>query len=251
MVTLTFERGDPERPVGHTFLYFESGAEIIATYLVVSPVPFDFARYVPPLLASSLGSAGLVGQASFFPIPPVPERYDLAELRRLAELRGDDVLVDQGAVSAEPATLISRVAEIGEAYAKAYEAGLSRAPEPVRAERRTPSDQYEGMALLYSVLSERERIEEIARRLGTVRYAVDGGDAAQVDATCAEMRAIAAYLPPKYRAKELIEAARRPGATGARLAQLYVERGYKISGADEEGIPALEAEIESLERRYA
>src|SRR5438874_1460357 len=84
VATLTFERGSSDHPVGHAFLYFVNGDEILTTYIVVSPVTFDIGKYIPPLLASSFGQSGLLAQASFFPIPPVPENYELNELRRLA-----------------------------------------------------------------------------------------------------------------------------------------------------------------------
>ncbi len=249
MAILTYERGNAARPVGHAFLYFGSGNEVTATYIVVPPVIFDIGKYVPPLLASSLGSSGLLAQASFFPIPPVPEQFELAQLRRLADRRGDDILVDNTFAS-DPASLVTRVAEIGDAYANAYKESLDREPAPQLA-AQSSNDNLEGLALLYSVLPEHERMEQIARRLGTLRYAVDGGDTSLVESTCAEMRAIGAYLPAIYRTSELIEAARRADPDAARLAQLYVERGYKLSAADQEGVPALDAEIESLERHHA
>jgi hypothetical protein len=195
---------------------------------------------------------GLPMQTSFFPIPPAPESLQLAELRRLAEWRGDDVLVDPFTPTSDLALLMTRMAEVGEAYATAYKEAWERAAvmreEPAQA---SGGESTEGLALLYSVLPERERIAEIARRLGSLRYAVEVRDTALIESTCAEMRAIGAYFSPNYRIKELIDAAQRPDAEGAKLAQLYVERGYKLSAADEEGVPALEAEIESLERRHA
>jgi hypothetical protein len=139
---------------------------------------------------------------------------------------------------------------LAEAYANAFREAWERAPLPT-APAEQPSESVEGLALLYSVLPENERIAEIARRLGTLRYALEVSDAALVESTCAEMRAIGAYLPAVYRANDLIAAARRPDQDGARLAQLYVERGYKLSSSDEEGVPALDAEIESLERNHA
>lgn len=242
-----FERGNPDAPSGHAFLYFvtENEEEVAATYLVVPPVPLDFAKYVPPLLASSLGASGLVAQTSFLPIPPVPELFSLAELRRLAQLRGDDILLATGVPGLDVPGLMAFVAEIGDAYARAYEAGLSRSTGSPAEPIRSPLD---GLALLYSVLSERERLEEIARRLGTLRYAVEGGDRELVDATQAEVRAIAEYLPPRFRVEELIEAASRADPSGARLAQLFVERGYRLCSDDVDGVRTIEEEIATLQR---
>lgn len=248
MTALTFERGKPDAPAGHAFLYFPTGNEgqVAATYLVVPPVPLDFGKYVPPLLASSLGASGLVAQTSFLPIPPVPEQFSLAEVRRLAQMRGDDILVAANAPGLDLTGLMAFVAEIGDAYARAYEAAAARseraASEPVS------SGTLDGVALLYSVLSERERLEEIARRLGTLRYAEEGGDRAQAEATRAEIRAIGEYLPERYRLEELIEAASSADPSSARLAQLFVERGYRLCSDDTDGVRSIDDEIAILQR---
>lgn len=246
MAKLEYGRGTPDFPVGHAFLYFTGAgeAEVLATYIVVPPVAFDFAKYVPPLLASSLGSSGILPQTSFLPIPPVPEPLQLEEVSRLAELRGDDVIVERSTVGFDLPATMARVAEIGELYARAYHEGLARRPKP---EPQAPAaDALDGLALLYSTLSERERLEEIARRAGTLRYAVEGKDHALAETTRAEMRAIGRYLPERYRTDELIEAASWPDRWGERLAQLYIERGYKLCNDDFEAISSIDAEIAAL-----
>jgi hypothetical protein len=246
MPDFTYERGDPSRPVGHALLYFTTSSpdEVQATYLVVPPIIMDFAKYVPPLLASSLGSAGLLAQTSFLPVPPAPEPLGLAELRRIAAIRGDDVLVAGGAGAWDAPSLMARVAELGDAYATAYRDAVARAPE---VEPEPASDSGAASALLYSLLSEAERLEELSRQVGRLRYALDGRDNALVESTRIEMRAIAAYLPDKYRADELIEAASRTDRAGARLAELFIERGYKIQKDEFEAIPRLDAEIADLQ----
>jgi len=253
MPDLVYELGNPAEPVGHAFLYFTvrvGDPAVAATYIVVPPVAIDFSRYVPPLLASSLGSAGLLAQAAFLPVPPVPEQLELRELRRLARRRGDDILVGgTQMVSDDVGSQITRVAEIGDAYARAYRDALSHMPE---LEPEAPAgDLTEASALLYSVLSEAERLEELSRQVGRLRYALEGSDRSLAEATRAEMRAIAAYLPEKYQASELIEAAGRPGPSGARLAELYVARGYKLAGDSFEGIAPLDAEIASLRHQLS
>ncbi len=252
MPDLVYELGNPAEPVGHAFLYFTvrvGDPAVAATYIVVPPVAIDFSRYVPPLLASSLGSAGLLAQAAFLPVPPVPEQLELRELRRLARRRGDDILVGGTEASDDVGSLMVRVAEIGDAYARAYQYALSHMPE---LEPEAPAgDLTEASALLYSVLSEAERLEELSRQVGRLRYALEGNDRSLAEATRAEMRAIAAYLPEKYQARELIDAAGRPGPSGARLAELYIARGYKLAGDSFEGIGPLDAEIASLRHQLS
>src|SRR5213593_1760014 len=212
MADFTYERGDSRRPVGHALLYFTTGSpdEVQATYIVVPPIMIDFAKYVPPLLASSLGSAGLLAQTTFLPLPPAPEPLSLAELRRIAAIRGDDVLVAGNAGAWDAASLMVRVAELGDAYATAYRDAIAREPELEQEAEPASSDSGSASALLYSVLSETERLEELSRQVGRLRYALEGKDSVLAESTRDEMRAIAAYLPGKYRTDELIEAASRP-----------------------------------------
>ncbi len=249
MADFTFERGDPLRPVGHALLYFTTGApdEVQATYIVVLPIIIDFAKYVPPLLASSLGSAGLLAQTSFLPVPPAPEPLSLAELRRMAVLRGDDVLVAGSAGAWDAVSLMARVAELGDAYASAYRDAAAREPAPEPVPEASESDSAAASALLYSVLSETERLEQLSRQVGRLRYALEGKDGSLAASTRAEMHAVAAYLPAKYRADELIEAASRPDRAGARLAELFIERGYKLQKDDFEAIGPLDQEIAALQ----
>jgi hypothetical protein len=249
MPDFTYERGDPSRPVGHALLYFTttSSTEVQATYIVVPPIIIDFAKYVPPLLASSLGSAGLLAQTSFLPVPPAPEPFELHELRRIAAIRGDDVLLAGSAGAWDAAALMARVAELGDAYARAYRDAVAREPEPAaEAQPEQASDSGAASALLYSVLSEAERLEELSRQVGRLRYALEGRDTTLAESTRLEMRAIAAYLPEKYRADELIDAASQADRAGARLAELFIERGYKLQQDDFEAIPRLDAEIADL-----
>ena len=59
---LTFERGDPQRPKGHALVYFRVNTEpdkVYATYIITLPVIADLTKYVPPFLASHLGSVPL------------------------------------------------------------------------------------------------------------------------------------------------------------------------------------------------
>src|SRR6266567_8674721 len=149
MPDFTYERGDPLRPVGHALLYFTTGSpdEVQATYIVVPPIMIDFAKYVPPLLASSLGSAGLLAQTTFLPVPPAPEPLSLAELRRIAGIRGDDILVAGNAGAWDAASLMVRVAELGDAYATAYRDAIAREPEP--DPESATSDSGSASALLY------------------------------------------------------------------------------------------------------
>ncbi len=56
---LIFDQGNQAQPRGHAILYYRSGNEILATYMVILPLKVDFAKYIPPVLASQVKAQGL------------------------------------------------------------------------------------------------------------------------------------------------------------------------------------------------
>ena len=252
MSGLIYERGDPARPVGHAFLYFGGRGEeqVLATYVIVPPIALDLAKYMPPMFANQLGAGALAPQAAFLPIPPIPEPIAIAQILGLAELRSDDILLggpDTG--SGDPSALLNQVIEISDAYAQSYRESITQQP-PDRAgaeERATPEDDSPQVrALMYATVSERERLETLTRQLGSLRYGLEVRDAPLVEATLAEMRAIASSLPGKYRALELIRVAPLSDSASARLTELYLERAFKLSSEEYESLAIIDEEIASL-----
>jgi hypothetical protein len=249
--TMRFELGDSERPRGHAILYFRDPTDAVrvwATYLVIPPIAMDLSKYVPPLLAAQLpaGLAGMAGVPNVYPLPPFPEAVpSLDGLRQLARSRGDDLL-DGGALpTSDLPRLMLAVSEAGERYTALYEQAQGRpAPEPPADEAPPPERaELDVDAILLDVMTASEKIGRLARALGSLRYAVDGGDAALARETLAEMEKVARRLDAKYRADELLAAAQEPGPRGGLLAQLYVERCYKLASEDYAAVADLERRI--------
>ena len=89
---LSFDQGNQTEPKGHAILYYRAGSEILATYVIVLPLTVDFAKYIPPVMASQVKAQGME-EFSAFAIPPVPEEVQGYEsLENLARLRGDDLV---------------------------------------------------------------------------------------------------------------------------------------------------------------
>ena len=251
MAKLNYDRGDPKRPSGHAFLYFggQGDPQVVATYIVVPPISLDLGKYMPPILASSLGTAGLGAQTSFLPIPPVPEPVEIGQIVGLAELRDDDILSGGPQGIGDVTALLSLVVEIGDAYAQAYRDSIVSEPRPEPEAQPEPSEQADSpqvRAMLYTAQPERDRLEELARQVGALRYGLEVGDATAIEAALGEMRAIGLSLPDKYRAAELVDAAQRPDAPSLRLAQLYLDRGFKLCSENYDELPPIEAEIALL-----
>jgi hypothetical protein len=251
---LTFRVGDPDRPRGHALVFFHDGDspdDVYATYLVVAPIKMDLGKYIPAAFATQLSGQLAASVPSAYPLPPVPEKFDggLAALERLAELRADD-LIDGGTLRmSDPLYALQPVTEIGSQYADRCTAYLAAQPLEAAA---APESLGQSAAdvdvdeLLLQVMPDREKVGRLARLTGTLRYAIDGGDKRLIDETVAEMERVARHLSDKYRPMELIEAARSSSARSAELAELFVERCYKLVDEDYAALADIDRRIEAL-----
>ncbi len=256
---LRFLQGNPQAPRGHAILFARSSANpqrMFAVYCVVLPIRFSIGKFLPPILAAQMPPEGLqeASRMNYVPIPPMLEEAGgLEQLSQLAELRGDE-LCEIG-VSVQPedeATRFTLPAQAGEAYATLYSnyanAFLSEYEQPSSAASasETPLDDLDVDALLGSVLSDRDRLNELAKLIGTARYALEGKDTRLLKETEQKLRRTAGPLPEKYKAHELIQAALEAGERGWKLAQLYLERAYKLVDEQYAEIPRIERDIREL-----
>jgi hypothetical protein len=237
---LIFERGDRDAPVGHALIYFQGDdGSILATYVSVPPFTVDFSKYVPPFLQQAFQGIDLSGGAMMTPpIPPIPEEVaGLDFLRTLAERRQDDLVFAGGAFRGDQMRLAQEAQEAAGEYAEMYQSNSPAAPsapvEPLHTAQRR-----------YADLDEREKLNELTRLTGRLRDSIRGGSP---DRSVEEqMETLAATLPAKYRANRLVEAARSPGERGERMAQLYLERSYKLFNEDYLDLERIDREIEAL-----
>lgn len=253
---MTFRSGDPERPRGHALVFFrdsEHADSVWATYLVVAPIKMDLGKYIPAAFASQFaGQLGAVGPSAY-PLPPVPEKFEggLAALERLAELRGDDV-IDGGTLRmSDPLYALQPVTDIGQQYAEVCAAFFDRQPlhEPATAtsvDRPPSGGALDVDDLLLQVMPDSEKVGRLARLTGTLRYGVEGGDTRLVNDTVAEMERVGRHLADKFRSAELIAAARSAEPHSAQLAELFLERCYRLVDEDYAAMADLDSRIQQL-----
>jgi len=247
---LTFERGTADSPRGHALVYFRSSqdpAVVMASYLVIAPVPINLSRYMPPMFAANLPASELQS-ISAIPLPPLPEKVEsYAWLQRMAEAREED-LVFAGTLEPDDVQRgLLLMSEVGQQYARLYADYLSRLPPAAVEEQEAEAPALGVHEVLYSLMSEKQRLSELAKLTGKLRYAVEGGDQRQIDEAVQEMEALANVVPEKYRVRALIAAARIPGPKGERLSQLYIDRCYRLSDEDYSGLQKIDEEIKALE----
>jgi hypothetical protein len=236
-MNLIFERGDRNAPVGHALLYFLNGpASVYACYVIVPPIGFDPTEFTPPALAPLLQGLDLGQMTMATPMPPIPQEVQSVDyLRALAGRRGDDLIFGGSIVVQSPAMLIPSVGEAAGAYGELYQAStLPDASVPLPP--ALVPDRYEGM-------SESDRINELTALTGRLRDSVRNGrvDTSLLD----EMRDLTASLPAKYRGSQIIKAAQEPGERGQHLAQLYLERCFKLLQEDYLDLERIDREIDA------
>jgi hypothetical protein len=256
---LRFLHGDAQAPKGHAILFARNNAnpqQVLAVYCVVLPIRFSIGKFIPPILAAQMPAEGLQEAAglNFVPIPPMLEEAgSLEHIERLARLRGDDLCEISAIVRPDDeATRLTLPNEAGQAYAQLYTDYANTSlglPEPAFGSgplEEVPLDDLDVESLLSSTLSDRDRLNELAKLIGTARYALEGKDSRALREVEQKLRRTAEPLPEKYKSGELIKAALEPGERGLKLAKLYLDRANKLLDEHYAEIPSIERDIREL-----
>ena len=270
-----FDRGDSQNPRGHALLYFRVDTEpdkVYATYVVTLPVKSDLTKYVPPFLASHLGNMPL-SDLSAFAMPPVPEAIgSFAELERMSRLREDDLVYGGNMFSFDLARMMEMATEavqvysglcsdalamnstpaegaaaaIGEELRETLESAGSAALEPEPEPEPEPDDSLNVNEVLFSFMSESDKLGELSKLLGQLRFAVDGSDQANADEVSVEITVLARHLPEHFRVNDLLEVARDNSERSSQLAKLYIDRCFRLSAGEEGAADELAIQIQLL-----
>jgi hypothetical protein len=255
---INFLRGNPQAPKGHAIFIARSSNDprtIFCTYCLVPPIPMSLTKYLPPLFAAQIPAEELRDAANVagMPIPPMLEEATSMEyLEMLAEHRDDD-LCDIGTVSSRDEMSRMQMAALSsQEYAQMYADYIS-ALSPASSSSATAIDapvsldDLDAEELLLQTMSDRQKLAEMGKLVGVARYALDGHDTSQIKDTRKRMERIARMLAEKYRATEIVAAAVNPDARGARLAELYLSRAFKLLDEEYAEIPGIERAIRELQ----
>ena len=97
------------------------------------------------------------------------------------------------------------------------------------------------------MMSESDKLAELASLMGKLRFAVEGRDAGTIDEVSEEITTLARHLPEGFKLLTLLTVAKDTSQKGSRLAQLYLDRCFRLSAGDFSRAQSLDAEIQSLE----
>jgi hypothetical protein len=198
-----------------------------------------FAAQLPGMLPSG---------PQVFPLPPIPEKVEsLEQLQALAESRDDD-LIEAGSVDPlDFQRMLNVMTEVASEYGRLYD---NRPPVEAGAPEKVGDDapSVDVDELFLSLMSDGEKVGRLAKMVGTVRYALEGSDQALLDETVQEMSRVGRHLPEGYQVEALIVATRDPSPQSGRLAELLLERCYKLAAEQYDALKALDAEIDKLKK---
>jgi hypothetical protein len=248
-MTLNFERGQPDSPRGHAFVYFTDAADpgtIAATYLVVLPVNVDFAKYMPPFLVGQVPEMGEDGITAFA-FPPSPEPVgDLTNLQEMADRRDDDLINAGTASLTDVMHLMTVVGKIVEEYAaRCNEAG----PQILDQQPSEALESADGDAgvddVVYGLMSEADQLGELTKLVGRLRFATEGGDRPTAEDASGRIRSLGRHMPSNRHIDQLLDAAQSSSPDGAKLAQLYLERAYSLLREDYLRVKSIDDEIQA------
>ena len=133
----------------------------------------------------------------------------------------------------------------GAAAALADESGQPPAA-PVSEPAEEPDNSYNVNEVLFSFMSEIDKLGELSRLLGQLRFAVDGSDQTNADEVGEEITVLARHLPEGFRVKDLLDVARDNSDRSSQLAKLYLDRCFRLSAGEEGADQELEDQIQSL-----
>lgn len=246
-MSLEFTYGNVDTPTGHALVYFVDASNngYYASYVVLLPIMVDVTKYVPPFLMNQVGEIG-PGDMSAFAFPPAPEIVEgLDLLESLAKNRKDDLIFGGNFESNDVANSMVKVNEIVEQYLEIYENFLGVTP-PGSGNESNSSDADHVNDVLYSLMSESDRLGELTKLVGRLRYAIEAVEQSLIEETESDIRALGNYFPKTYQIATLLQSARRSDQKSASLADLYLKRCFHLSREEYVELGKIESDIEEL-----
>ena len=242
-MTLSFELGNIESPKGHALLYFKDSVQgdFYATYIVLLPITVDVSKYVPPFLMNQVGEFG-PGDMSAFAFPPAPEQvegYDY--LVDLAKKRQDD-LIDGGEVTGtDVSSSMMKVNDVVQEYLELYEETYGTEALPLD-ESQSASELHVN-DVLYSMMTEPDRLNELTKLVGRMRFAVESGENSIVKEVESDINALSEYLPETFQIHRLLKWATAVSDESSHITDLYLQRCFHLSREEYKELGEIEAQI--------
>ena len=242
-MTLSFELGNIESPKGHALLYFKDSVQgdFYATYIVLLPITVDVSKYVPPFLMNQVGEFG-PGDMSAFAFPPAPEQvegYDY--LVDLAKKRQDDLLDGGEVTGTDVSSSMMKVNDVVQEYLELYEERYEI--EALTLDESESASELHVNDVLYSMMTEPDRLNELTKLVGRMRFAVESGENSIVKEVESDINALSEYLPETFQIHRLLKWATAVSDESSHITDLYLQRCFHLSREEYKELGEIEAQI--------
>ena len=242
-MTLSFELGKIESPRGHALLYFKDSVQgdFYATYIVLLPITVDVSKYVPPFLMNQVGEFG-PGDMSAFAFPPAPEQvegYDY--LVDLAKKRQDDLLDGGEVTGTDVSSSMMKVNDVVQEYLELYEERYEI--EALTLDESESASELHVNDVLYSMMTEPDRLNELTKLVGRMRFAVESGENSIVKEVESDINALSEYLPETFQIHRLLKWATAVSEESSHITDLYLKRCFHLSREEYKELGDIEAQI--------
>ena len=242
-MTLSFELGNIESPKGHALLYFKDSVQgdFYATYIVLLPITVDVSKYVPPFLMNQVGEFG-PGDMSAFAFPPAPEQvegYDY--LVDLAKKRQDDLLDGGEVTGTDVSSSMMKVNDVVQEYLELYEETYGT--EALTLDESESASELHVNDVLYSMMTEPDRLNELTKLVGRMRFAVESGENSIVKEVESDINALSEYLPETFQIHRLLKWATAVSDESSHITDLYLQRCFHLSREEYKELGEIEAQI--------
>ena len=253
---IIFEKGSQDSPKGHAFVYFRSSDypnEVWASYLVMLPISVDLAKYMPPFLMNQMGDAS-IQDMSAFAFPPAPEKLDgAAQMEALADMRGDDILFGGSINTSDVPAMMLGVGDAVQRYNALYKALVERrglADTPVDdAVTEEAGGGFGVNDVMYGLMSDTDRLNELTTLVGKLRFAVDNNEEALVKEAEDDIGSLSQHFEFDHKTNRIVQSVKLGDADedAQRLTMLYLQRCYHIIHEEYLALGSVEEQIAAIE----
>jgi hypothetical protein len=101
--------------------------------------------------------------------------------------------------------------------------------------------------VLYGLMSENDRLNELTKLVGQLRFAVEGSEDSMVREAEADISLISGHFPDDHRIATLVDLIKSAGANGQELANLYLQRCFHVVHQEYVELGKIEERIHLLE----
>ena len=258
MTDLKFIIGDPSRPSGHAMVYFDSDEIIYAAYVIDLPIKMtaeDISKYVPPIYSEQIDQLEIDKMMSKknLAYPPGPEKYDgdLISLKKLCEIRKDDLLYGGTIEVTNAINSMSKLNQIADEYSELckvfFDENLIMKEifnEPSRDNDTNNKTIKDGNT--YSMMNETNLLTELTKIIGEIDYAETNNEKETIRIQLEKIKTIKDLLPTNRKIDEIIFHVKESNEKSKEIISILLLRAFSLLNDDYIKVQELENMLNSL-----